>query len=82
MRAKVAGLIGVLYKLTHCHDCHKLNMPPLRHPGQLWTVIRHSDMVFVCRQCYKKRQKLAISMAIPLAPIAYMRFKKYSPNVK
>ena len=76
-KAKI--LLTVLYKLTHCCDCHKVDMSPFWHPRRLWAVIRHSDMAFVCRQCYKKRQKLAlaVSIAAPMAAISYMLFKKY-----
>jgi len=58
-KALLASLKGVLYKLTHCNDCHKVDICPFWHPRLLWTVIRHSDAVLVCRRCYKKRLLVA-----------------------
>jgi len=67
-----------LYRLTHCYDCHKMDICPFWHPSILWAVIRHSDAVLVCRQCFKKRRRkvLAVGMTVPSAVMLYA-LKKY-----
>lgn len=82
VKALLASLRGVLYKLTHCDDCHKVDMCPFWHPRLLWAVIRHSDNVLVCRRCYKKRRRRVLAAGIALAPVValYMLKKHGVPD--
>lgn len=80
VKALLISLRGVLYKLTHCNDCHKVDMCPFWHPRVLWAVIRHSDVVLVCRQCYKKRRRQLLAAGI-VASSAVMLYMLKKPGV-
>lgn len=73
MRAVLTNLRKTLYRLTHCYDCHKVDICPFWHPSILWAVIRHGE-ILVCRQCLKKRRMLALvaSITLPSVTMLYM----------
>jgi len=77
VKVVLTNLRKTLYRLTHCHDCHKMDICPFWHPSILWAVIRHSETL-VCRQCLKKRrmQLFGAGIALPSVTMLYM-FKKY-----
>lgn len=74
-KAVLTNLRKTLYRLTHCYDCHKVDICPFWHPSILWAVIRHSEAL-VCRQCFKKRRRQLLVAGIALSPVVMLYMLK------
>lgn len=83
-KAVLTNLRKTLYRLTHCYDCHKVDICPFWRPSILWAVIRHRHgEALVCRQCFKKRRRQLLGASIALSPavaVLYM-LRKHEEEV-